>query len=649
MTQQIKIPQFYPDALGNPAYQYVVYIGIANTDPTDPANQLTVLNGSGGSATSNPYFVTSYGYAKSSNDQRINPVIEEDSYSIRIESTNGAKLVEEAEMISDSPQPLIQIEAIVDGVVNNFAEALVTDFVDKDTIYIQAYRAGWEASAAGNIGDSFHYRTGNTGTPSSGNAGKWYDITGAEFKPFPSQRLYAEMFGAVTGSGNDSFQAIQDMMDAGLDLDRAIHCDDDGEYLIFTQSTAAPAGYSLFNFYGLSIPEGMDLRLGAYTKIKNNTQNSDQALMFAEDLTQFSITGGELDANASTLNSTMSLYIAGCSTVTLNTKISNSSDNFMSSSPTNTGGDINSDLLSFDTIFGHCFSADGGGWGNVNIDTVICSSCENGFNVTKNDPDGNNNIGISHIDIDTIQGSITDSIYTVTEGGIFTNNVSCDATDVYEVILGANNFDYTKHNTLSSTANTYNFVSSGGGVISEKVTSNPKPVLQEIYTTGTAQTHSIPNEVTRWKVTLTAGGGGDGGSGSNSTYTYNGVTLTASGGLSTTGATAATPDGGAATGGDINLRGQGGGATDGTAADGTGGNGGASFWGGGGSGSTSATGGTTTTYGAGAGGDESSNGASAGGTVIHWFERDITQATEPLYTVGSGGLRAGSGILLIEY
>jgi len=134
----------------------------------------------------------------------------------------------------------------------SFQDALNTDLTDYDTAYIRAYSQAWQGTAAGPLGDFKAYRTGSTGAPSTGNPGRFYDSAGNEWRPFRSQKLYVEMFGGQIGAGNDSFQAIQDLLDAANETEKEAFFSG-GDYYISNQSNTAP-NYNLITFYALSAP-----------------------------------------------------------------------------------------------------------------------------------------------------------------------------------------------------------------------------------------------------------------------------------------------------------------------------------------------------------------------------------------------------------
>jgi len=648
----IRLLPYIGDALGQPAYSYSIYIGKEFTDPTQEANKLVPTDLNTGKPVSNPFFVDKKGRYKNSNGEEVIPFISEDSYSYRIESPTGARLDSQPRIVSDA----FGVSAgggsgsTVDQTLNNFASARSADLTGSNLIYIQSYAAGWESLAAGNLGDYFAYRTGNTGAASTGNPGRFYDSTGAEFDPIPSQKLYAEMFGAVVGLGNDSYQALQDMVTAANDLGRECYADTDGLYLVSNQSKTQ-ANYSLISNYAIDLPSTIDLRVGENTEIKNNTLNSGQYIFVGIDCANVSITGGTLNGNSNSGTTSGALYLAGCLEAQVDCKISLSAPFYFSASQARQGG-ILTGSLRFDSPTDYALSFNSGGCEDVALDLLDLNGAGTAIDFTNSDVDSFAAGSVKpRVSIQTISGDFIDLV-DVREGagGFFFDNCQGSGSNLFNLELGTSDVDYLKYNTIDVAAisgSPFNFVSSAGGVVLEYKSEVPKVsgIDQIFYTDGSPIVYTPLDNATRLEITLTGGGGGGaandaGTDGDPSTLSNGSVSASGAGGGG--GQAPGVGVGSTGTGGDINYTGDNG------IANGLGSAGGISIW--------SQKGG----YGVGgqAGAGSGTQGAGGGaGTAIIAFDIDFTD--DITLTVGNGGVgdngpgtdgaRGAPGYILIKY
>lgn len=421
----IRQPPLFQDNLGHPANGFRVYIGTANTDPTVVANRLSLYNGAGGDPIGNPFFINKDGFARNTNGQVIFPWTDAQEYSIEVRSPTGSLGVlfyQNLRMMSDAfgltpgdgSDP-----SMVDATYSSFNAALVGDSSKYDLIYIQAYTAAWQGTAAGPIGAFYAYRTGSVGTPSTGHPGEFFDALGNEWKPAPFQRLYVEMFGGKEG-GPDSRQAIQDMIDTAIAQEKPAYFDGN-LYKIGTGSNTAP-NYSLVNKYAIGVTGNVSLIGSGATVLENANADDGQYMFFFENVDLLSIEGLEFNANSITAN-TGALYLAGVDNVYMdNVDVNFSAPLYFSASTTRQSGTMEGNL-SFKKSQGQCISGNSGGFKKLYLNSVHMELCKGGIDVRRTDID---TFSLSWTDPDCQIGNITGD----TTGDLFTGaqgSISCDS------------------------------------------------------------------------------------------------------------------------------------------------------------------------------------------------------------------------------
>ena len=208
---QIKNPTFFPDVQGLPATGYSVYIALANTDQTDPLNQLSVTDGIDGAAISWPYKVDVRGYPINDNGQRVNPYIAESSYSIKVVGIHGGTLYEAENIVSDS---INSGALVVDAVYDNLADAEAANLTDFDHIYVQSNLSGWQDTPSGPVGGGYYHSTGIINIAGVSTSRIFYDAVGNEWALDFAQRRHADVevitsttLGWIPRAGAKSFKA----------------------------------------------------------------------------------------------------------------------------------------------------------------------------------------------------------------------------------------------------------------------------------------------------------------------------------------------------------------------------------------------------------------------------------------------------------
>lgn len=459
---QIRPTQF--NANGIPAVGFRIYIGQSNEDSTVDDNKLTVFNGQGGAEIDNPFIIDASGFPRATNGQRVYPWVEEEEYSIEWRTPNGTLgtlFYRDARFLSDSSGGVSSGGALVDAVINNFPDALTTDLTAFDYIFIQSFASAWEGQADGPVGGFFAYRNGNTGTPETGNPGKFFDAAGNEWKPADNQRLYAEMFGAVVGS--DSFQAIQDMLTAGDDLKKACYFDGD-EYLIATQSNTAGA-YSLITTFAVAVPAYCSMIGNGQTKIRNETTDNNQYLFFGIDGDEFSAEGLIFDGNSDTAD-TGCLYLAGCTFANVDIRIQDSAPFYFNSSEARQGGTIKGRLSFKDMLF-ESFSGKSGGYKQAILDSVSFDACANGLEISREDIDS---FSLSFVEcqtsVDTLTGQLTGKATIIVNGETSIGSINCDCAKALSIEMNTQDIpNITIGSIYGVIADPVSATSSGGKVI----------------------------------------------------------------------------------------------------------------------------------------------------------------------------------------
>jgi len=446
----IRPPMFFPLPTGAAGTDCEVYIGRSNTDPTIEANKLTLTDGLGGATISNPFTINAMGMPRNNAGQSVHPYIVEDEYCMEYRSTSGAIIDRFPRMRSDSAASGATITSdIADAVVDNFAAALLADLTTYNIIFIRSYASGWAGTGVGPVGGFFAYRTGSAGTASTGNPGAFYDAQGNQFKPANFQRLYAEMFGAKVGLGNDSFAAIRDMIAAAIALEKPCYFDGD-EYYINTQSNVA-AGYTLMSFYAIKINGNLAMYGNGNTVIKNTTNNNAQYLFFAENVDNLVIDGLILDGNSSNLT-TGALYCAGVTRAVLNCTIKNSGPLYLSGSTTRQTDSVTGDLT-FQSSSDYAISGNSAGFKKLDLDSILFVSCAKGISITNADI---NSFGYGltapDVNIGHILGTVTGELFNLVTGSLNFDVIHGTIGTLFKCSLGTDNFTMVKGSSISVTA-----------------------------------------------------------------------------------------------------------------------------------------------------------------------------------------------------
>jgi hypothetical protein len=458
---------FFPLPSGAAAHNALVYIGTPDSDPRLAANQLTITNGEGGAVISNPFKINSGGLPRNTDGQVVYPYVAENEYCIEVRSETGNLLGRIPRMRSDalaasggagSPS--------VDAVCNNFAAALTTDFTGSNLIFIQSYAAGWENTAAGPVGGFYAYRTGTVGTQSSGHPGAFYDSVGSQFKPADFQRLYAEMFGAVTGVGNDSTTAIANMIATAVAAGKPCYLDGD-EYRIYSQ-TNLTAAYTLLDYVAITITGDVEIYGNGNTVIKNNTTDNTQYMFFVENVDNFVMKGLTLNGNASANSKTGSIYLAGVLNAVLDIDVVDSAPVYVCASTTR-----QSDRVRFaGTIknsLGFALSVNSGGAKKVDIGQLRLIDCDDGVFVSSKDIDGFSiSLDAPQVTIDQIIGNVTNDMIQMRNGSLHFGAIIGTCNDVFGFALDTADVDAITGGTVrvtSTTGNIVNLTTTSGGKV----------------------------------------------------------------------------------------------------------------------------------------------------------------------------------------
>lgn len=446
----IRPPQFYPLPAGTPAFGCLVYIGLPNTDPTIEANKLDITNGAGGAAVANPYYINAQGKARNTNGEKISPYITENEYCIEFRSPNGALIDRDPHFKSDALGASGGAgSSVVDSVLDSFTTALITDMSAYNLVYIQSYAAGWEGTATGPVGGFYAYRTGSLGSAGTGQPGLFYDSIGNQFKPANFQRLYAEMFGAVTGTGNDSFTAIKNMIATAILLEKPCFLDGD-EYYINTQSNV-PTGYTLMSYYAIKITGNLAMYGNGNTIIKNTSANNAQYLFWAENVDSLVIDGLTLDGN-STNATTGALYCAGVTKAVLNCTIKNSGPLYLSGSTTRQTDTVSGDLV-ISGAATYAISGNSAGFKKLNLSTLQLISCAQGIQLTNADINAfAYGLTKPEVNIGSIIAAVTSEIFNCVTGSIYFGSIAGTVGTVFKFALGTGNVDVIKGSSISVTA-----------------------------------------------------------------------------------------------------------------------------------------------------------------------------------------------------
>jgi len=444
----IRTAPFWSLPSGAAAKDCLVYIGLKNTDPTIPANKLSVVNGYGGAAVSNPFHINSAGKPRNTNGEAINPYISENEYSLTFTSENGAFIDSIPDMRSDAVGASGGAGTpTVDAVLNNFTDALTSDMTDFNIVFIQSFAPSWEGTGSGPVGGFYAYRTGTLGTPSTGNPGAFFDSEGNQYKPADFQRLYAEMFGAITGIGNDSSAAITNMVEAAISLEKPCYFDGD-IYYINTQSNI-PAGYTLMSFYATKIDGDLAMYGNGNTIIKNTTPNNQQYLFWAEDVENLHIEGLILDANSSS-DITGALYCAGVANAYLDCTIKNSGPLYLSGSTTRQTDKVRGNLV-IESSQGFAISGKSAGFKSLDMSALILTSCSKGVEVTAIDTDGfGYGITAPEVNISNISGDCTNELYSVISGSVNFDTIKVNAASIFSFPLTTTDVDLIYGNSIVS-------------------------------------------------------------------------------------------------------------------------------------------------------------------------------------------------------
>lgn len=190
---QIKPPFIQVDAQGLPANAYEMHIGRPNENPLNPDNKLVVYNGNGGAQVSNPFYFDAYGRPINSNGHKINPWIDEETYSYVVLSPSGGQFDAEEEVSSDRITSGDVDQSVVDATFNNLNDvttgALYQDLSAYETVYIQSLNSGWEGSVTGPQDGFYAHKDGTTGPSSTGDENQFFDAAGNGWTRDDRQRI----------------------------------------------------------------------------------------------------------------------------------------------------------------------------------------------------------------------------------------------------------------------------------------------------------------------------------------------------------------------------------------------------------------------------------------------------------------------------
>lgn len=180
MTQRIKNQQGIVD-LSRYGLNGFAWFGTAEQDPkTSPIKLYDGIGNIGKAELSQPLTVQNGEY-KNKNGQTVYPVTEVDEYSVLIANENGTPVYQRGREIADDTGGGSGSSAVYDAVYDNLQQPLAADLSAYDFIFIKAENAGWRGTPTGADINNAYYRTGNTGGPSTGDAGLFYDSVGNEW------------------------------------------------------------------------------------------------------------------------------------------------------------------------------------------------------------------------------------------------------------------------------------------------------------------------------------------------------------------------------------------------------------------------------------------------------------------------------------
>lgn len=171
----IRPPAYFPDANGNPAVGFKVYISEHDTDPKDSSKHLDIIDSNTGAVVSNPFVINSMGYPKNADGSLVSPQITQQSYAILFESIGGGQQFPAMNIEGDAFGLTDAGAAIVDASFNNFPLAQAADLSTFDSIYIQSQTAGWEGTPTGPVYGYLSHRTGVLGAPGTGTFDNFFD------------------------------------------------------------------------------------------------------------------------------------------------------------------------------------------------------------------------------------------------------------------------------------------------------------------------------------------------------------------------------------------------------------------------------------------------------------------------------------------
>jgi len=177
------------DPQGLMATGYKYYIGQPFTDPTNVANQLTILNTKDGAVLSNPLDINANGQFINANGQKVTPKVNEEAYSVVVLSPNGGVWDQEPNVESDNIETDGQNDTVVDQVYDYLSLAIGADLSAFDYIYVRS-----ELSAPNNpLNGGYYHSDGTTGSPSTGDINKFFDSEGKGFTRDHEQRFSEDL------------------------------------------------------------------------------------------------------------------------------------------------------------------------------------------------------------------------------------------------------------------------------------------------------------------------------------------------------------------------------------------------------------------------------------------------------------------------
>ena len=282
MPQRIKNINYIPDAQGLPAVGYAVFIGQEFTDPQNPANQLNITDAETGNTVSYPFYVNALGRYQNENGQQITPIIDEQSYAIRVISPAGGVLYsrqnEPGDVFSSGGGG-------ADATFNNFNAALNADLTDFDSIFIESLNAGWENTVDGPTGGFAAHATGITGTPSTGTPESFFDANGKGFAKTKQQQHQNVVYSFTDSGSADDYQLTEVLEnDRPGELFEGLRI----QYVPSNPNTGGPATVTFVNIPSIPAQSIVDTYGGAGDPPANSISDQTELIYDGNNFTFYS-------------------------------------------------------------------------------------------------------------------------------------------------------------------------------------------------------------------------------------------------------------------------------------------------------------------------------------------------------------------------